>query len=525
MAKESIKTVGIDFGTTNTLVAYYDDYGKIDFLEDERLSSPQIPTLICCESIDEKEKPSFIFGGEARDRAEKNPESLIKEFKRKIGSDEEIAFSSLSDPSKRIALSVEEIVTFFFSWLFQQLQKKMACEQIHAVVTYPCAFSPNQCELIKRAAKNGGFAQVRLYKEPVAAAVAYGMDKQESCNILVYDFGGGTLDLALVRKENSTKEEGTKSFIELSSSGNPNFGGTDITAAFQELLYKRLERNHGLSMWSPEDSNLEKAEYRANELEINEAAESIKCGLSSSKNVPYELSFLYHRDENKNQLEPVSVQDEVSRSQFPKEADVRIHKETKKLIDEVLKDKKIDDIQVVIMSGGSSNLLRAQETVHELVCGADQKIEDPGTMIARGALILSQDPSIKTIQKMPMDLGIHSGMNWDFDPLIFNGEELPCSAGYDYYLEADNPGYVKLDFYTRLPNNHSAKVFRCQFADRVEILLPAERINLRDFRNKIHIEVTVSSENEIFLSAEVRDFQGNTIFQKNDIQIRRESVR
>lgn len=505
-----MKYVGIDFGTTNTVVAYYDENGQIAYLKDPYKGTDEIPTLLCCGSYNEAEESEFTYGHLAKEDAKNDKNKLISEFKRGIGLDQQNEFSEFT-------LSAEKAAEIFFRWLYRQLQEKMQCEEISAVVTHPVNFTQIQCEAIKRAAENGGFAAVTLYQEPVAAAVAYGMEKQVPCNILVYDFGGGTIDTAIVKKD-----ENSDHFQVLGTGGNAAFGGSDITDMFRKLIYRKLKEKDLIDMESEESSYLYPDEYQTNKSRIEDRAEEVKCALSFNEGSYIMLQDLFHRNFYREPLDPITLREPITREEYPTEANNRIE-ETENYIIDAVRQANIskEDIDIALMSGGSSNIPQAQKVIEKLIRNSP-KVKTPGTVIAEGALLLARG-NIQITQIMTMDLGVSRGREMAFDCVIPNGVELPYKGCREYYLSPKNPGTVKLDLYTRFPNNPSKKAYNCDFADRVEFSIPTESIDLTDPYNKIRITLEVTRENLILLSAEVKNSHGETVVTQENIRINRES--
>jgi L1 cell adhesion molecule like protein len=246
--------VGIDLGTTNSCVGYYKSKGDVDIIVNEE-GNRTTPSYV---AFDGRER---YIGGQAKNNSGQNPRNTVYDVKRMIGkrfSDESIqselkhlSYNVVSDESDRPKVQVsymnerhtfypEEISSMILAKLKESASKYLGQPVTKAVITVPAYFSDSQRQATRDAGKIAGLDVLRIINEPTAAAIAYGLDKKEERNVLVYDLGGGTLDVTVL-----TMDDGI--FIVKSTNGDTHLGGEDIDNKLKDYCFMKFANKHILA--------------------------------------------------------------------------------------------------------------------------------------------------------------------------------------------------------------------------------------------------------------------------------------
>lgn len=428
------------------------------------------------------------------------------------------------DANNGFDLTGEQATAYFLRYINEQTCKVLSCDGLNAVITVPVNFSNIQVEATKRAAQSAGFRKVCIEKEPIAAAIAYSMDQTSGKNILIYDFGGGTFDVAIVRFDKEANE-----FEVLASDGDPNLGGQDITNELVDYIKGTLEDENGLSLFELSESGLPEQDFFTNLQIIENEAERVKQSLSSVDVENVNLSNLYTADGNgltkripitKQELE--DIVSDIARKPTP-------------CLERAIKSAGIlaENIDVVILSGGTSQMPIVREKVQNFFGKMPFSDKDPATLIANGAAIIANsiftpktnhegDQPVRDIirkTKVIADIGVATD-DLDFDKLIEYGTLLPAEGTKNYYLLQDGQDQIAIKVYSRAKGNNTAKVIRCDYLDSI-ILSNLPVLKRKDV--VIPITLKITEEYEMIVTAEVKDKHGNVIIQPESIHISKES--
>ena len=355
-----------------------------------------------------------------------------------------------SDSPDELLLSGKDGAVLFLKYLRKEINKRIGYVG-NVVITVPQGFSPIQRNEIKEAGYEAGFTDVELRSEPIAAAVAYGLDQKGDKTILIYDFGGGTFDVTILQISDGN-------FDPLASGGNPELGGEDFTQALiddfiEKLRYGEILPNEEeLDMTDEAASGLAHEEFSKNLLKIWEACEDLKCRLSTS-DFEKESIPLYLRPGIREDVEY-----ELTREDF-ETITVELRAKAKKALDNVLQqaDLKRSDIDAVILAGGTSTIPSIAETVERYFGKKPYADRDPATLIAEGAALFADlkwnqnstiDKKIKVFDKTMTDLGV-SLKGRVFDCIIPVGSALPIQKEKIYSLVKDNQEELRIECFTR----------------------------------------------------------------------------
>ncbi|MEA2379166.1 MAG: molecular chaperone DnaK [Thermoleophilaceae bacterium] len=396
------KAVGIDLGTTNSVVASTMEGGKAEVIPNAE-GSRTTPSVVAFTDDGQR-----LVGQVAKRQAILNPEGTIYSAKRFIGRkwgevDEEskiVSYKVVKGPNDAVRFEVrgkqyspEEISAMILRKLAEDAGKSLGERVTEAVITVPAYFNDAQRQATKDAGKIAGLEVLRIINEPTAAALAYGLDKQGQETVLVFDLGGGTFDVSLLDVGDGVVEV-------RSTSGDGHLGGDDFDRRIVDWIAEEFKNDQGIDL-REDPQALQR---------LAEAAERAKVELSSQTTTQINLPFV-----TADAAGPKHLNMSLTRAKFEQLVHDLIER-TRGPVEQALSDAKLtaDDIDEVILVGGSTRIPAVQELVRRLTGGKDPNMTvNPDEVVAIGAalqagVLKGEVEDVVLLDVIPLSLGLET---------------------------------------------------------------------------------------------------------------------
>jgi molecular chaperone DnaK len=428
------RIIGIDLGTTFSLVAIVE--GSEPFIIPNTEGSNKTPSVVAF-----MEKGEVIVGEIARRQAATNPQRTITSIKRLMGR----TYSDISERDERFAFEITEKDDLLLvningmgykpeqisALILQKLKEAAEAylqEKIHqAIITVPAYFDDLQRTATMEAARLAGLRVLRLVNEPTAAAMAYGLGKENEEIVAVYDFGGGTFDVSILEIDHNA-------FEVLVSNGDTHLGGDDLDNALVSWIVKEFQEQNGVNL-SDDPMTL---------FRLKEAAEKAKCDLSTTTQSIISLPFIGYQNKKPLHLEKIITRDMLE--DLIRDYVLKTMKYCRMALQETGLSK--NDISKVILVGGSSRIPLVQEEVENFFGIQPFKGVNPDEIVALGAATQAGILSGRLQEVVLLDITPHSlGVEvkeGKVSKIIEKNSTIPIKAAKTFTTTEDNQTFVNI---------------------------------------------------------------------------------
>lgn len=438
------KVIGIDLGTTNSCVAVMDG-GKPKVIENSE-GARTTPSIVAFTKDGQR-----LIGQPAKRQAVTNPDNTLFAIKRLIGrrfedpltkKDMELVPYKITKGKNGDAwvnaggedYSPSQISAFILQKMKETAESYLGETVTQAVITVPAYFNDAQRQATKDAGQIAGLEVLRIINEPTAAALAYGMDKEDGKTIAVYDLGGGTFDVSIL-------EIGDGVFEVKSTNGDTFLGGEDFDNAIVEFLADSFKKKESM------DLKTDKLALQR----LKEAAEKAKIELSSAATTEINLPFITARMEG-GSTTPLHLVETITRADLEKMVDSLIQR-TLEPCKKALKDAGIgkDQVDEVILVGGMTRMPKVREVVEQFFGAKPHTGVNPDEVVAMGAAIqagvLQGDvKDVLLLDVTPLSLGIET-LGGVFTRMIDRNTTIPTKKTQTYSTAEDNQNAVTIKVY------------------------------------------------------------------------------